>query len=162
MFYKAPNKYITEGTAFEIDGVQYPANWLNLSSSQEKFDAGLVEVTNANSPEDDRFYWVSSSLDGAVLTYTNTPKDLDTLKTHWISTINNTAYTLLQPSDWMVVKAQETQTQVPEDWKTYRATVRTTANTARSAIASSNNISSLQQAIKVEWPNDPNFVAFVS
>lgn len=158
MYYKAPNQYITEGNSFEIDGIQYPSNWLNLSTAQDKLDAGLVEVTNANEPEDDRFYWVSSSLEGSVRTYTNTPKDLNTLKTQWIAVINNTAYTLLQPSDWMVVKAQETGTAMSEDWKTYRAAVRTTADSSRAAITAATDVPALQKAIVVVWPHDPNYV----
>jgi hypothetical protein len=32
MFYSTTtNTYIQEGTAFEINGIQYPQNWLNLS-----------------------------------------------------------------------------------------------------------------------------------
>ena len=31
---------------------------------------------------------------------------------------------LLKESDWVVVKAQETSTEVPSDWKTYRQSLR--------------------------------------
>jgi hypothetical protein len=158
MFYKAPNQYITEGNPFEIDGVLYPANWINLSTAQEKTAIELVEVTDANTPEDDKFYWVSSTLNGAIRTYTNTPKDLNALKEHWTVVINNTAYNLLQSSDWMVVKAQETQTPMSDAWKTYRAAVRTTANSSRAAIAAAADVPALQQAVLVTWPHDPNYI----
>ena len=158
MFYRAEsNQYINEGSSFAIDGTTYPSTWLNMTSPEAKAALGLVEVTDANSPEDDRFYWVSDTLSGAVRTYTNTPKDLDPLKANWVSQTNQTAYTLLLPSDWMVVKGIETSTPVPADWGTYRAAVRTTAGTAITAINASTTIADLQTATQVMWPNDPNY-----
>ena len=159
MFYKAPNQYITEGNAFEINGTQYPANWLNLSTPEEKAALGLEEVTDANAPLDDRFYWVSSTLNGAVRTYTNTPKDLSGLKTQWASSTNATAYSLLLPTDWMVTKAFETQTAIPVNWSAWRAAVRTTAANTVTAINAATDVPSLQAAIVVDWPHDPNYVA---
>ena len=49
------------------------------------------------------------------------------LKTNHKAIINQQAYGLLLPSDWMVVKASETGGSVEADWTTYRADVRTTA-----------------------------------
>jgi hypothetical protein len=159
MYYKAPNQYITEGNAFEINGTQYPANWLNLSTPEEKAALGLEEVTDANAPLDDRFYWVSSTLNGAVRTYTNTPKDLAGLKTQWASSTNAAAYSLLLPTDWMVTKAFETQTPIPVNWSAWRAAVRTTAQNTVTAINAATDVPSLQAAIVVDWPHDPNYVA---
>jgi hypothetical protein len=160
MFYREQSdQYITESTSFSIDGTSYPSNWLNMTSPEDKAALGLVEVTNANEPEDDRFYWVSDTLSGAVRTYTNTPKDLDPLKANWVIQINQTAYTMLLPSDWMVVKGIETSTPVPADWGTYRAAVRTAAATTITAINASTTIAELQTAIQVTWPNDPNYIA---
>ena len=159
MFYRAKsNQYINEGSSFSIDGTTYPSTWLNMTSPEDKASLGLVEVTDANSPEDDRFYWVSDTLSGAVRTYTNTPKDLAQLKTNWVSQINQTAYTMLLPSDWMVTKGIETSTPVPAAWGTYRASVRTAAGTAITAINASTTIAELQTVIQVTWPNDPNYI----
>ena len=160
MFYRAAsNQYINEGQPFEIDGTQYPQNWLNLSTPEEKAALGLQEVTNANALEDDRFYWVSSELNGSVRTYTNTPKDLAGLKQTWTKQVDQTAYSMLLPTDWMSIKALETQTPMPTDWATWRNAVRTTASTARTAIASAADIPALQAAIQVQWPHDPNYKA---
>ena len=41
--------------------------------------------------------------------------------------VDSQAYGLLQPNDWMVVKATETSGSVASDWTTYRAAVRTAA-----------------------------------
>lgn len=160
MFYRAAsNQYLHEGQPFEVDGTQYPQNWLNLSTPEEKAALGLQEVTDANAPEDDRFYWVSSELNGAVRTYTNNPKELAGLKTQWAASINAAAYSLLLPTDWMVIKALETQTAVAADWTAWRAAVRTTAANAIAAINTSADVPALQDAINVEWPHDPNYKA---
>ena len=160
MFYATKqDKYIVEGTAFELDGVQYPAVWLNQSTPEQKAAIGLVEVVATNSPADQTYYWVSETLNGAELTYTNTPKDLDTVKENAISQVNNTAYSLLFPSDWMVVKAVETQGTVPTDWNTYRANVRFTANTTKDALAVATTVDELANIIaNMKWPHDPNYV----
>jgi hypothetical protein len=163
MFYRSESdQYINEGSSFSIDGTTYPSTWLNMTSLEDKTAIGLVEVTFANSPEDDRFYWVSDTLSGAVRTYINTPKDLNQLKTNWVSQINQTAYTMLLPSDWMVTKGIETSTPVPTAWGTYRAGVRTAAGTTITAINASTTITELQTAIQVTWPNDPNYIAPVA
>ena len=155
MFYRAEsNQYINEGMAFTIDGVQYPQNWLNLSTPEEKVSIGLVEVIATNSPANPQYYWVSEELNGPVLTYVNTPKDLDECKNNAITQTNQTAYSLLFPTDWMVVKAFETSTPIPADWNTWRAEVRTTANDARDQIAAATNVDELA-AMQINWPVQP-------
>lgn len=157
MFYRqSSDQYIQECQPFEIDGTSYPANWLNCATPEQKAALGLVEVTDSNQPEDDRFYWVSATLNGAVRTYTNTPKDLAGLKTQWTAQIRAAAYSILLPSDWMVVKATETQTSVPTDWSTYRSAVRTSCANTVTAILAATDVSALQVAVQVTWPNDPN------
>jgi hypothetical protein len=158
MFYSTTtNTYIQEGTAFEINGVQYPQNWLNLSTPQEKAEIGLEEVIATNSPANQQYYWVSQELNGASLTYINNPKDLDTCKTNAVSQLRNTAYTMLLPTDWMVVKSVETSTPIPSDWNTWRASIRTTCENAITAVNACTNVDELAQ-LSVTWPNDPNYV----
>lgn len=158
MFYRqASDQYIQEGQPFEIDGTSYPANWLNCATPEQKADLGLVEVTNENQPEDDRFYWVSATLNGAVRAYTNTPKDLAGLKTQWSTQIREAAYSLLVTTDYMDSrKVNDPSYTPPADWITWRASVRTTATTALAAVAAATDIPSLQVSIQVAWPKDPN------
>jgi hypothetical protein len=158
MFYSTTtNTYIQEGTAFEINSVSYPANWLNLSTPQEKAEIGLEEVIATNSPANDQYYWVSQKLNGASLTYINTPKDLDQCKANTVSQLRNTAYTLLLPTDWMVVKSFETGNPIPADWNTWRQSIRTTCENAITAVNACTNVDELAQ-LTVVWPNDPNYV----
>jgi len=159
MFYHAASsQYIQEGVAFDLNGVQYPSNWLNLTSAEEKTTAGMVEVVTSGLRQDDRFYWVSESLSGNVITTTNMPKDLDMLKSQWSAQVKQTAYSILLQSDWMVTKALETSTAVPAAWSTYRAAVRSTAATAIAAINASADVPALQSAVQVTWPNNPDHV----
>ena len=45
--------------AFTHNGMQYPANWLRLTSLEEKQAIGIVEVSDppAEAVYDQRFYW---------------------------------------------------------------------------------------------------------
>ncbi len=157
MFYSSTDgQYIQEGNAFEIGGVQYPSNWLNLSSAEDKAAIGLQEVIATNSPASDKFYWVSETLNGASLTYTNTPKDLDTCKANEVSATNATAYSILLPSDWMATKAFETGTAVATDWATWRAQIRSQAATQVAAINACTSIEELAALPNVDWAKDPN------
>ena len=77
MFYSSSDgQYVQENTPFSINGIQFPANWLNHASPEEKASVGLEEVVTVGERGDDRFYWTGESLVGATLTYTNTPKQL--------------------------------------------------------------------------------------
>ncbi len=160
MFYCTQNQqYINEGTAFEINGVSYPANWLNLSTPQEKTEIGLEEVIATNQPADQTYYWVSEALNEATLTYTNTPKDLLSVKTTALSQINATAYSILLPTDWMVVKAFETSTPINASWNTWRQSIRTTALTATNAVEGASDVDAVATAMNITWPKDPDQVA---
>ena len=66
---------ISPDTAFTADGIQYPANWLRLASVEERAAIGITEMTTVGERLDDRYFWVSESLEGSVLTITSTPKD---------------------------------------------------------------------------------------
>ena len=109
--------------AFTHSGIQYPANWLRLSSLEEKTAIGITEVTDAPG-YDQRFYW------GPDL-----PKDHAGLVTLWIEKTNQTAYTLLAPSDWYIIRKQETEVAVPQDLLDRRGEIRTYCDTKREAIS---------------------------
>ena len=65
-------------------------------------------------------------------------------------------YSLLFLSDWMVVKASETQIPVPSEWNTYRAAVRTACTNAVAAINVASDVPTLQAAVQVAWPKNPD------
>ena len=161
MFYcTTTQQYIREGNAFEINGVQYPANWINLSTPEEKVEIGLEEVIATNQPADQTYYWVSETLNGPELTYTNTPKDLLQVKTVALNQINATAYSILLPTDWMVVKSVETSTPINPSWNSWRQSIRTTALNATNVVEGASDVDAVATVMSsINWPKDPDQVA---
>jgi hypothetical protein len=131
--------------AFTFNGVKYPSNWLRLASAEEKAAVGITEVADPVR-YDDRFYW-----DAGL------PKDLDGLKTEWDRRVNEIAYSLLSPSDWMVVRKQEIGTEIPAEWSAYRAAVRSAAATNKAALTAAADIDAfVSAATTMQWPRNPN------
>ena len=129
-------------------GVQYPANWLRLTSLAEKQAVGLVEVTtSAAEVYDQRFYWGVDNpkqLDDVTDDDGNTTTGLKTL---WKAKQNEIAASLLAPSDWRIIKAKETSTNIPSVWKTYRAAVRTACNTRQTEIDACADVAALKELL---------------
>lgn len=156
MFYRPESdQYINEGIPFTIDDVQYPANWINLSTPEDKEALGLEEVITVGERKDDRYYWVSESLNGAVLTITSTPKDLETVRKTCIDGIRASAYSLLLPSDWLVTRKQENGKEIPADWSTFRENVRLEAERCVTEAEAATTVDEIA-AIVPDWPKDPN------
>ena len=109
------------------NGTQYPANWLRLSSSQDRAELGITWGDVAEY-YDQRFYWGYDS-DGILI-----PKTYTDLQTNWVAKTKHTANTLLIPSDWRVIKAKERGTTMNAGWKTWRQTIRTECGTKVTAI----------------------------
>lgn len=154
---------IPSGQQFTIGDIQYPSNWYQLATQEERASLGAVDVVYGNRP-DDRYYWVTESApviaNGVVeINYTSTAKDLEGLKKDAISQVNQTAFSLLAPSDYMSIKALETNTTMPDTWKTWRESIRTSALNAKTAINASTDVDSLITASTVTWAHDPDYVA---
>lgn len=167
------NKVLQPGTPFTQNGIQYPANWLNLSSLEEKEAIGITEVAQDTRP-DDRFYWVQDNNDG---TFTSSPKLLNDreevnengdplyvkvydvatesmidsteklvtkgLKSQWVAQIKDTTNKLLLETDWMVIRKAERNITIPAETVTYRAAVLTEYNHLKNAINSASTIEEL-------------------
>ena len=154
------SRFIPLGTPFEINDIQYPANWLNLSTPEEKADAGIVGVVYGEYPND-QYYWVSQNApiyaDGVVtVDYTATPKDLFECQNLAVNNIQRTAWGILSPSDWMVVKGIETKAAVPTDWNDWRAQIRAQAAVQVAAITACTTVEELAKLPSVQWALDPN------
>ena len=155
--------FLPENTPFKLDGTQYPANYLNLSTPQEKAKLGIVDVIYGQRA-DDKYYWVSEDapvVDGGVVkvNYTATPKDLAECLKQALSAVNAQAYSLLLPSDWMAVKAYETGVAVAQDWSAWRQEIRDQAAAQVTAIEACTTVDELAALPSVEWAHDPNYVA---
>ena len=153
---------VPAGTAFEWDSVQYPANWCNLSSPEEKAAIGMVDVVYGAYPND-IYYWVSQDApvyqNGVVeINYTATPKDLFTLQNNAVTAVQQQAYSILLPSDWRVVKGYETKSAIPTDWNTWRQEIRTQCDAQIIAITNCTTVAELAALPPVTWAHDPNYV----
>jgi hypothetical protein len=101
------------------DGTQYPANWLRLASKKQKEAIGITEAPDPR-PYDQRFYWGYSETGKLI------EKDLDQLKTQWISTVKQTANSMLSQTDWMVIRSSDPSSNkiLSEEVKQERSTIR--------------------------------------
>ena len=146
---KLDNKPLSYDRAFTHNDIQYPANWLRLSSLEERNALGITEV--ADDPTyDQRFYWNVSTpkqLDDKTETVDGEEVKTTGLKTLWSATQGEIANTLLHPSDWIVIKAKETGTNIPSAWKTYRAAVRTACNTRQTEIGNAADVPALKELL---------------
>ena len=146
---KLDNKPLSYDRAFTHAGIQYPANWLRLASLEEKTAIGITEV--ANDPwYDQRFYWGPSNpkqLDDKTETIDGEEVKTTGLKTLWSATQGEIAASLLALSDWRVIKAKETGTNIPSTWKTYRAAVRTACNTRQTEIGNAADVPALKELL---------------
>jgi hypothetical protein len=127
---------------FEIDGTSYPANWLRLTSIQEKNAVGITEVADPQVAYDDRFYW------GVDI-----PMDLDVLKTRWKAQVKDTANKLLAQTDWMIIRKVERSVDIPVDTVTYRAAVIAECTRLTVAIIACTDVPSLATVVSTQnWP----------
>ena len=119
--------------AFTHNGVQYPKNWLRLTTLAEKEAIGIVETPDVPVASwDQRFY---RGVDN--------PKDLDQLKEQWTSKVKQTAGSMLSQTDWYVVRQAENSAAVPAEVLTRRSEIRTLSNEKEAAIAACVDVDAL-------------------
>ena len=130
---------------FTYGDVHYPANWLRLSTAQEKKDLGITEVEDPDI-YDSRFYYgdgTAKALDDVNATDEegNLLKDEngDQVVTLGVKSVlkaqeKDTAGSLLAKYDWYVIRKAETSKAIPTAIKTYRTAVRTACLTRETEI----------------------------
>ena len=137
----------------DADGIARPSNWLRLSTERDRELLGITWVDETADVYDQRFYWSSTKpkqlddqpavdAEGNELGYTQTG-----LKTLWKGKQDEIAASLLATSDWRVIKAKETSTNIPSTWKTYRAAVRTACNTRQTEIDNCSDVPALKELL---------------
>ena len=162
----------TRPKGLTIGDVNYPSNIFMLWTSSELEALGLYEIVIDNSNLKNQEYYINTNqtfafADGTVTAsygtatakaiadtlYTaqdetdglGTEGDVKTpgLKTNYKAVINQQAGSLLQDTDWMVVRAAEGGTAVPSAITTWRAAVRTKANAMQVQIGNAADIDAL-------------------
>jgi len=146
----------TRPKGLTIGDVNYPSNIFMLWTSSELEAIGIYEVVIDNTNYKDPEYYINTNqsfafssgtvtatygtatarpLDNVLFTAQDETDGLGTegdvkqpgVRPPKLAVVDQQAYDLLLPNDWMVVKATETGGSVASDWTTYRAAVRTAA-----------------------------------
>ena len=138
---------VREGKSFTLGGVQYPANWLKLSSDVELLGMGITPVVEHSRP-DEQFYIVTENDDG---TLDFAPRDLDKKKAEMVAAVKRVAGQILSVTDWHVIRWYETGTGVSDAVMKYRTNIRSAAGLHEAAINACTNVEGLA-ALKLDWP----------
>jgi hypothetical protein len=168
---------LAEGTSFyDANGTQYPPQWLNVSTEEEKAAIGITWVADPT-PIDTRFYWdtdlpkaledkLETKEDGSPLykqVYDKTANDgkgamVDTteqaltkgLKSQFVAQVKDTAGKLLNATDWYVVRKAERNVDIPADIVTKRATIVTEADRLETAITNATTVEALIEVLNAQ------------
>jgi hypothetical protein len=143
-----------------IGDVNYPSNIFTMWSKSELKAVGIYEIEFDNTNLKNQGYYTNTNQlftfasDKVTASYgTATAMALDDsgsgenivrgLKYKHKSDINTTAGAILQPTDWMVIRAADGGTAIPSDIKTKRAAVRTKANSMCTQIDAASDVDAL-------------------
>jgi hypothetical protein len=167
--YKVNNKPLQLDRAFTLGDIQYPANWLRLSSAEDRAALGITWETEAPRA-DDRFYWngdinnpkamedreevdedgnpmyvkVLGEVDGEPAMVDSDERLVTKgLKSQWIAQVKHTAGTMLAGTDWMVIRKAERDVPIDADVVTKRAAILAEANRLENAIAACTTVEEL-------------------
>jgi len=145
-------KPLSPDVAFTHGGVQYPANWLRLASPEERAAIGITEVPDP-APYDQRFYW-GYDAEGHLI-----PKDHAQLVDQWVAQTRHTANTLLQPTDWIIIREADNGKPADPLLKTWREDIRLATGVKVTAIRDTADTPELAAYITGTdypvWPRDP-------
>ena len=158
-------KIIKAGQSFvDSNGITHPPNWSATWSDDYKKSVGMVWQEEPES-FDNRFYWdvdTPKNLDDVALVDSDGNKILDAqgdqlislgLKSVWKNTIKAQAKSLLEPTDWMVIRLQEDSSKtLASKYSTYRAAVREASTTIEGKIDGAGDLTAFMALF--EQPKD--------
>ena len=136
MAFLLDGKPLAVDVPFTVGDINYPANWLRLSSAQEKKNLGITEVDDPKT-YDSRFYWndgTAKALDDKTETIDGVEYTTQGVKSVLKAKEKETAGSLLAKYDWYVVRKAEKSTAIPTAITTYRDGVRTACDTREKEI----------------------------
>jgi hypothetical protein len=165
-------KVYTRPTAITYGDVNYPQNVMSSWTNDELATIKVYPVVTDNSNYEDPSYYINTdqtftyydSVSVDETTYTNTvvgaygvatPQSLDDttnpdgtvtpgLKSNAVTTQQQQAYGILQPSDWYVVRKSENNVAIPTDWDNWRESIRTTCQSQITMINACTTVPELQ------------------
>jgi hypothetical protein len=166
-------KHLPEGTSFyDANGTQYGAGWLNQATEEQKLAIGITWVADP-APFDNRFYWdtdlpkaledklevkedgtplYKQVYDKATESMVDTTEQVVTkgLKSNFISQIKQTAGSLLQTTDWYVIRKAERSIDIPSDIALKRTQIVTEANRLETDIQASTTVEALIEVLNAQ------------
>ena len=171
MAFKLDGNPLAVDVAFSHNDINYPANWLRLSTADEKTALGITEV--ADDPTyDNRFYWG----DGTAKTLTDTnevdengdpvlDENGDQVVTLGVKSVlkareKTIAGSLLAKYDWYVVRKAEKSTAIPTAITTYRDAVRTACTTRETEITNCADTAALVTLYSSKEDGTPNMTQY--
>ena len=179
MAFKLDGKPLAVDVAFCHNDINYPANWLRLTTKAEKEAIGITEVADDPDPVyDSRFYsgdGTAKALDDVDATYSEDDPDGNYKKGDLLKDENGnqvvtlgvksklkaqekaTAGSLLAPYDWYVVRKAEKSTAIPTAITTYRDAVRTACNTRETEITNCADTAALVTLYGATYDSDGKF-----
>jgi len=160
MAFKLNGNPLAVDVAFSHNNIQYPANWLRLSTAQEKKDLGITEV--ADEPTyDSRFYWgdgTAKALDDKTETVDGVEYKTLGLKSIFKAQEKEVAGKFLAKYDWYVVRKVEKGTAIPSAITTYRDGVRSACDTREKEIDACSDTAALVTLYGSTFDSDGNWV----
>ena len=166
---------LAEGISFyDANGTQYPPQWLNVSTEEQKAAIGITWVADPIRA-DDRFYWdgdinnpkaledkLEVKEDGSPLykqVYDKTTESMvDTteqvvtkgLKSNFIAQVKDTAGKLLNATDWYVIRKAERSIDIPSEVALKRTQIVTESNRLETDIQASTTVEALIEVLNAQ------------
>ena len=153
----------------DSNGTQHPGNW-NIWSKAEKDALGITEVIE-DRPPDSRLYSWSMDSNGKI---TSTAKALDDsgsgeslvpgLKSTLKNVVKDGQESLLNQTDWAVIRKADKETAIPSNIQTWRDAIRAKATEMENAIDGASDTDAVaalfvsadkdgkQSGILYDWP----------
>ena len=167
MAFKLNGNPLAVDVPFTVGDINYPANWLRLSTAQEKKDLGITEVDDPKT-YDSRFYngnGTAKALDDTKETHEGVEYTTLGVKSVLKAQEKATAGSLLAKYDWYVVRKAEKSTAIPTAITTYRDGGRTACDTREKEIDACSDTAALVTLYSnkedgtpnmTQYPEDPN------
>ena len=146
--------YILEGRKLRLgrpfrnaDGMQFPGNWLQLTSDEEKAAVGITWEPDP-APFDSRYYYSAGNPRPVADSTDDDGNVSEGLKTTFAAEQARIAGRILSSTDWYAVRKAETSKAIPAAIKTYRAAVRTACDARQAEIAAVSTTEELEALMK--------------
>ena len=137
----------------DSNGTQHPGNW-NIWSKAEKDALNIKEVIEDPKPDSRLYFW---SMSGGKVTSTAKPLDdsegVVGLKTTLKNEVKAQQGSLLNQTDWAVIRKADKKTAIPSNIQTWRDAIRAKATEMENAIDNSTDTDAVARLF-VSWDNE--------